>query len=81
MKQRQVNGQIRIFVDNVHKHFVHIQRDIQFLLALPDERLLFCLAQLHLATHKFPQQPSGFMGRTLANHKLILISEQGCDYF
>ena len=40
MKQRQVDRQIRIFMDDIHKYFAHIQRDGQFLLTLADERLL-----------------------------------------
>lgn len=41
MKQRQMDHQIGVFVNHIHEHLAHIQRDRQLLLTFPDERLLF----------------------------------------
>ena len=40
MEQCQMNRKIRVFVNHIHEHLAHIQRDGQFLLTFPDERLL-----------------------------------------
>ena len=57
IKQGQMDSQIWILVDHIHEYLSHIQFDSKFLLALADERLLFCFTWLHLAAHKLPQQP------------------------
>ena len=65
MEDRQVNGEVGVFVGHVHKGRSHLQGHSQFLPALPDEGFLFGLPFLHLAAHKLPEKTSGFMGRTL----------------
>ena len=76
-----MNRQIRVFMRYIHEYLAHIQRDRQFLLSFSNERLFLGFAWLYLAAHKLPQQPSGLAGRALANHKFVLIPNQGCDYF
>ena len=80
MEQSQMNSQIRIFMDHIHKHFTHVQRDSQFLLTFPDECLFFGFALFDFAANKLPQQPSGLMSRTLAYQKLVFVPNQGRYY-
>lgn len=54
MEQCQMNCQIRVFVRDIHEYLAHIQRDGQFLLTFPNERLLLGFAWLYLATYKLP---------------------------
>lgn len=54
MEQCQMNCQIRVFVNHIHEHFAHIQRDGQLLLTFPNERLFLGFAWLYLATYKLP---------------------------
>ena len=81
MEQGQMDRQVGVFVDHIHKLFAHIQCDGQFFPAFPDECLLLGFAWLYLSAHKLPQQPSGLMCRALADHKLVLIPNQSCYYF
>ena len=55
MEERQVYGEVGVFMDNLHKNLSHGQGDIQLFPALPDQGLRPGLAGLHLAAHKFPQ--------------------------
>ena len=54
MEQRQMDRQIGVFVDNIHEHLTHIQRNGQFFLAFPDECLFFCFAWLYLSANELP---------------------------
>lgn len=56
MKQRQMDCQIGVFVDNIHEHLTHIQRNDQFFLAFPDECLLFCFAWFNLCRQRTPKE-------------------------
>ena len=57
------------------------QHDRQLLLTFPDKCLFPGFTRLYLTAHKLPQQLSGLVGQTLANHKLVLIPDHGCYYF
>ena len=81
MEQCQMDRQIGVFMNHIHEYLAHIQCDRQFLLTFPDERLFPGFSWLYLTAHKLPQQPSGLVGRALANHKLVLIPDQGRNYF
>ena len=76
-----MHRQVGIFMGHIHEYFPHVQRDGQFLLALPDKGLPLCLARLHLAANKLPQKAPGLVGRALADHELVLVPDQGCYYF
>ena len=64
-----------------HEYLSHIRCDSKFLWALAHQSLFLCFTRFHLTAHKFPQQPSCLIGRALANHKLVLIPDQSCNYF
>ena len=44
IEQRQVHGDVGIFVNDIHKHIANRKRDGKFFPALADECLFFCLA-------------------------------------
>ena len=66
---------------NIHKHTTNKERRGKFFLAFADKRLSFRLARFHLTADKFPQKASGFMRRTLTNHKFIFIPYKSRHYF
>lgn len=62
MEQRQMDRQIRIFVDYIHEYLTDTQCDAQFLLTLPNERLLFSFSGFYLAPYKTPTEALGLYG-------------------
>ena len=44
-----------------HEHLPHLNRDCQFLPALPDKSLLLGLPRLHLTAYELPQKPPGLV--------------------
>ena len=68
-----MNGQVGIFMNNVHEQVVDLQFNIKLLAAFADERLLLCFAFFNLAADKFPQQSAHFMLRTLTNHEFFAV--------
>ena len=81
VKQGQVDGDVRVDVIHLIEDIPHVQRDVQFLLALPDERFLPGLSRLHLAAHKLPQQSTLLMGGTLADQKAVAVPNERRYYF
>lgn len=54
VEQGEMDGQVRVGVDDVHKYRTWGNRDSQFLPALPDEGLLQALAWLCFSAHELP---------------------------
>lgn len=81
VKQGQVYRQVGVFMGHIHEYFAYVQCNGQFLPALPDESLLFCLTRLHLTAHELLQKAPGLVGRALADHEFVLASNQSCYYF
>jgi len=55
IKQRQVNQQIRVFVDHIHEYIPYPDGNGKLLPAFPDQGLILGLARFNLSAHKFPQ--------------------------
>ena len=65
--------QIRVFMNNVHKHIAVRERYNQFFLTLANKRLLFGFAGFYFIANEFPLQAPGLARRTLADHKFTFI--------
>ena len=81
VEERQMDRQVGIDVGHLHKHRPRRHGDGQLLPALSDQRLGLGLAGLHLAAYKFPQKPTGLVGRALADQKSVSVPDQGGHYF
>ena len=62
MEQRQMDRQIRIFVDYIHEYLTDTQCDAQFLLTLPNERLLFSFLLVLPCPLQTPTEALGLYG-------------------
>ena len=79
MKERQMDGQIGVFMHNLHENRADCDRNAELLPTFADERRFLCLSLLHLAADKFPQKPSCFICRTLTGKKFISVPNE-CRY-
>ena len=81
VKECQMHRQVGIFVYDIHEYITNIKSYSKLFPALTNQGLLFCFTRLDLAANKLSKETSRLMRRALADHKLVSLSNQGCDHF
>jgi len=75
MKQRQVNGNVRIGMDDSYIGIAHLQGYGQFLHAFTGERFLFRFIWLNFSADEFPQHVPCFARWPLTDHEPVFVPD------